>query len=28
MALAAYREFGSRLREEYGIEPGEALQEL
>ena len=27
-ALAAYREFGSLLREEYGIEPGEALQEL
>ncbi|MET7708029.1 BTAD domain-containing putative transcriptional regulator [Micromonospora sp. NPDC005413] len=27
-ALAAYREFGDLLREEYGIEPGEALQEL
>ncbi|WP_405429406.1 BTAD domain-containing putative transcriptional regulator [Micromonospora sp. NBC_00617] len=27
-ALAAYREFGDLLREEYGIDPGEALQEL
>ncbi|MEU7845252.1 BTAD domain-containing putative transcriptional regulator [Micromonospora sp. NPDC049114] len=27
-ALAAYREFGDLLREEYGIEPGEVLQEL
>lgn len=27
-ALAAYREFGDLLREEYGIEPGEALQDL
>ncbi|MGI5524057.1 BTAD domain-containing putative transcriptional regulator [Micromonospora sp. CA-259024] len=27
-ALAAYREFGDLLREEYGIEPGEPLQEL
>ncbi|WP_433127415.1 BTAD domain-containing putative transcriptional regulator [Micromonospora sp. CA-240977] len=27
-ALAAYREFGDLLREEYGIGPGEALQEL
>ncbi|MBM0277744.1 BTAD domain-containing putative transcriptional regulator [Micromonospora tarensis] len=27
-ALAAYREFGDLLREEYGIEPGEALREL
>ncbi|WP_243422833.1 AfsR/SARP family transcriptional regulator, partial [Micromonospora globispora] len=27
-ALAAYRDFGGLLREEYGIEPGEALQEL
>ncbi|MEU4479655.1 AfsR/SARP family transcriptional regulator [Micromonospora sp. NPDC023966] len=27
-ALAAYREFAGLLREEYGIEPGEALQEL
>ena len=27
-ALAAYRDFGDLLREEYGIEPGEALQEL
>ncbi|MGC5290077.1 BTAD domain-containing putative transcriptional regulator [Micromonospora sp. DT231] len=27
-ALAAYREFGGLLREEYGIGPGEALQEL
>ncbi|MFG1880803.1 BTAD domain-containing putative transcriptional regulator [Micromonospora sp. NPDC049102] len=27
-ALAAYREFGELLREEYGIEPGGALQEL
>ncbi|WP_346124639.1 AfsR/SARP family transcriptional regulator, partial [Micromonospora coerulea] len=27
-ALAAYREFDDLLREEYGIEPGEALREL
>ncbi|MEU5784966.1 BTAD domain-containing putative transcriptional regulator [Micromonospora lupini] len=27
-ALAAYREFGDLLREEYGIEPGEALRVL
>ncbi|MEU5906577.1 BTAD domain-containing putative transcriptional regulator [Micromonospora sp. NPDC047527] len=27
-ALAAYREFGGLLRDEYGIEPGEALQDL
>ncbi|MEV0808267.1 BTAD domain-containing putative transcriptional regulator [Micromonospora sp. NPDC050200] len=27
-ALAAYREIGDLLREEYGIEPGNALQEL
>ncbi|MFG3687568.1 BTAD domain-containing putative transcriptional regulator [Micromonospora sp. NPDC047740] len=27
-ALAAYREFAVLLREEYGIEPGEVLQEL
>ncbi|MCW3812854.1 winged helix-turn-helix domain-containing protein [Micromonospora sp. DR5-3] len=27
-ALAAYREFAGLLREEYGIEPGEVLQEL
>ncbi|MGR6322266.1 AfsR/SARP family transcriptional regulator [Micromonospora soli] len=27
-ALAAYREFAGLLREEYGIEPGEALQAL
>ncbi|MEU3456219.1 BTAD domain-containing putative transcriptional regulator [Micromonospora sp. NPDC006766] len=27
-ALAAYREFADLLREEHGIEPGEALQEL
>ncbi|WP_406040571.1 winged helix-turn-helix domain-containing protein [Micromonospora sp. NBC_00898] len=27
-ALAAYREFADLLREEYGIEPGEALREL
>ncbi|SCE77019.1 DNA-binding transcriptional activator of the SARP family [Micromonospora viridifaciens] len=27
-ALAAYREFADLLREEYGIEPGEILQEL
>ncbi|MEV4480921.1 BTAD domain-containing putative transcriptional regulator [Micromonospora coxensis] len=27
-ALAAYREIGELLREEYGIEPGNALQEL
>ncbi|MFE9688617.1 BTAD domain-containing putative transcriptional regulator [Micromonospora sp. NPDC005806] len=27
-ALAAYREFARLLREEYGIEPGEVLQEL
>ncbi|SCG54947.1 BTAD domain-containing putative transcriptional regulator [Micromonospora inositola] len=27
-ALAAYREFADLLREEYGIEPGEVLQEL
>ncbi|MEU8284703.1 BTAD domain-containing putative transcriptional regulator [Micromonospora sp. NPDC048905] len=27
-ALAAYREFGDLLREEYGIGPGEALQAL
>ncbi|MGC5019751.1 BTAD domain-containing putative transcriptional regulator [Micromonospora sp. DT47] len=27
-ALAAYREFASLLREEYGIEPGEVLREL
>ncbi|MGW4153966.1 AfsR/SARP family transcriptional regulator [Micromonospora chersina] len=27
-ALAAYRDFADLLREEYGIEPGEALQDL
>uniref|UniRef100_UPI00157C0874 AfsR/SARP family transcriptional regulator n=1 Tax=Micromonospora maritima TaxID=986711 RepID=UPI00157C0874 len=27
-ALAAYRDFAASLREEYGIEPGEALQAL
>ncbi|MCM0675017.1 AfsR/SARP family transcriptional regulator, partial [Micromonospora phytophila] len=27
-ALAAYREFGEMLRDEYGIEPGDALQDL
>ncbi|GAB3952618.1 hypothetical protein GCM10027614_56600 [Micromonospora vulcania] len=27
-ALAAYREFGDLLRQEYGIEPGDVLQEL
>ncbi|KAB1901758.1 AfsR/SARP family transcriptional regulator, partial [Micromonospora sp. AMSO31t] len=27
-ALAAYRDFAGLLREEYGIEPGEALQDL
>ncbi|MDZ5444690.1 MULTISPECIES: AfsR/SARP family transcriptional regulator [Micromonospora] len=27
-ALAAYREFGDLLRDDYGIEPGEALREL